>query len=68
MLYLSYFVIQNYSLQYVEFAFSLSSCYCQHVAVDESVLHLAAQLIVMTGEHLQPFVFCCIVNQFHSDG
>jgi len=51
----------------VELAFSLSSHYWQCVAVDGSVLHLAAQLIVVIGEHLQPFVFHHIVNQFCSN-
>lgn len=56
------------SIPSAEFAFSLSFHYCQCVAVDGSVLHLAAQLIVMTGEHLQPFVFHHTLNRFYSGG
>lgn len=51
----------------LELTFPLSSYYCHSTAVDGSVLHLAAQLIVMIGEHFQPFIFHHIVNQFYSD-
>lgn len=63
---LSYIVILDYSLYYLV----QSLCFCQ-APVPASVLllllHLAAQFRVMAGEHLQPFVFHQIVNEFCSD-